>query len=117
MLRVRALGCFFEVPASYTLIADPGERLSFIAPLARGSITIEPYSLETVRGLREVSSANTGHLTVAEFTDQDEKEPALATVVHNGLQVVLFTGSAREFVNAVTRSCLANLHPKAPGAP
>jgi hypothetical protein len=117
MLRVRALGCFFEVPASYTLIADPGDRLQFIAPGAAGSLTVEPYPSGMPQRLHELSSVTKGHLTIAEFTDHDPKEPVRLTVIQNGVQVVTLRRGARELADAITASCLANIHPRAPGSP
>jgi hypothetical protein len=115
-LRVRALGCFFEVPASYTLIADPGESIQLIAPYARGSISIEPVSSDLGR-LSETSSRTEGHLTVRELTDHDPRGPVHLTNIQNELQRVVLWRAARELAGQIIESCLANVHPRAPGAP
>jgi hypothetical protein len=117
MLRVRALGCFFEVPASYTLIADSEVWVQFIAPLARGSVTIEPHPARISRDLSEVSSRTRGHLTIAELTDHHPREPLTVTVIHNALQSVVLQRAARDLESTIIDSCLANIHPGAPGAP
>jgi hypothetical protein len=116
-LRVRALGCFFEVPASYTLVADPGDRIEFIAPLAAGSITIEPLSSIDINRLSEVSSRTQGHLTIVDLTDHDAREPLLLTIIHNRLQAVSLWRAARALAPGIVGACLANVHPRAPGAP
>jgi hypothetical protein len=116
-LRVRALGCFFGVPASYTLIADPGTRIEFIAPLATGSVAIEPFSEAVGAGLSRVSSRTEGHLTILELTDHDAREPLQLTVIHNRLQAVSLVRSARELALEIVAACLANTHPRAPRAP
>jgi len=117
MLRVRALGCFFEVPASYTLIADPGDRIELIAPLASGSISIEPFSTRIAEGFSEVSSRAEGHLTILDLTDHDAREPLRLTIIHNRLQAVVLKRSARELAPQVISTCLGKIHSQAPGAP
>jgi hypothetical protein len=115
-LRVRALGCFFEVPSSYTLIADPGDRILFIA-LGHGSISIEPWPDRISPTLSRVSSRTEGYLEIAEFSDHDPKEPLQLTAIHNAMQAVTLLGDARALETQIVQACLAHIHPRAPGAP
>lgn len=115
-LRVRALGCFFELPSGYTLIADPGNRIVLIGERVE-SVEIEPYSDRLLAGSRTVSTERQGHLTILELTDDAPREALRTTIVHNGVQGVVLQRGARGLVKELVRSCLANVHPGAPGAP
>lgn len=111
-VTIKALGCYFKVPGEVMVVADaPLGEGTVVSLGTRGTFRIVRRSAERQRNLLEESRKEIGHLEVIEYSDRQEREPALVTVIHDGVWQLELTRAAREYVDLVVASCLASTRP------